>query len=93
MGAQQATQGGKKGRKFGRSKRGGAMARYNLIRRDQINKARKVAKHEQAVKTAAAKKATMVAHGTTRALRRLDMAKFRAAKQQVDRKNHSHRVT
>ncbi len=41
---------GKKGRKFGRSKRGGAMAHYNATSRDKVNKTRKVAKHNAAVK-------------------------------------------
>lgn len=41
---------GKKGRKFGRSKRSGSMAHYNASNRDQINKAKHVTKHNAAVK-------------------------------------------
>ena len=59
-----------KGRKFGRSKRGGSMATYNNSRRDLINQKKRVAKHAKAVAKAAAKKATMTPHGTARKLRR-----------------------
>ena len=72
------TQTGKKGRKFGRNSRGHSMATYKAVRRDLVNKSRRMEKHDKAMKQAAEKKATMVPHGTARALRRSNMVKFRA---------------
>jgi hypothetical protein len=61
------SQSGSGSRKFGRSARGGAMARYNGTRRDNINKARKIAKHTKRC----VGKTLKVARGTARAARRI----------------------
>lgn len=61
--------GGKKGRKFGRSKRGGSMARYNAESRWTTNAKKRIARHKKAVE---AKKANppKVPRGSARASRR-----------------------
>jgi len=43
----QATKGGKKNRKFGRATRSPAMKRYHAERRDQTNKAKRIARHQR----------------------------------------------
>lgn len=71
---------GAKGRKFGRSKRGGSMATYNAVRRDVRNKEKSVARHEKGVTAAQDKAQAITPHGAARKSRRADITKFKLAR-------------
>lgn len=71
MAAKDPSQGGKGSKKFGRNAtKSPAMARYRQTNRKQINKAKRIAKHEKAVARAATRKETNTPRGYARAVRR-----------------------